>query len=660
MNNSRLLQVSAVVATLAFVSYVMVKYVIKWEATTEVVSTSPDSGLQDNAKRDILSYVPADTIYFFGGLEPSPLQNMLEIFAPEWRFTEDPKFKQQFQQELSQNADMPPAAAMLGGLFIEYLDAFKDLKKATTILGVGSELDSVFYSVGTTPVMRMKLTDMNAFNTFVKNAETSAQVTPVQESQGALSFKTYSFSKPGSSTRESTDVKLAISVNNNYALITLLTPLETQETRDLILGVKKPANPLTHTTLLQDLKAKYGFHPAYLGYINHEEIMTGLTAPDGNEFGRMLGAMVKTINQQRQLSQSPQQAGTASETKPGLKSESTPATKPATKPEQTSLAASEPTTENPLAPIQTAECRSELLAITKRWPRTVFGYTEFNLETKPKKMNARMLVENTDAAFLQQLQKLRGFIPAHLRQTESRPVFGFGIGFNVDELTPVVSQAINDFTQKDYQCQMLADMKQSLVASNPVLALGMMTGMAAGIEGISATILDIDGAMNIDQPSAAPDIRSIDAIVTLSAKDPQRLLMMAANFQQGMPPIQLPADGTAVDLPIPLPMPNLGHIKLAHKGNHIVAYIGDKAEKLAQNMSGDPLAATGMFTFNMDFGKYMRFISDAALAADATQGKIPEQDKAMLKEMTNIDMQLVESFDITQQGIAFDATMTMH
>ena len=200
MNNSRLLQISAVVATLAFVSYVLVKYVIHWDEATEVVATSPDSGLSDNAKRDILSYVPADTIYFFGGLEPSPMQNMLEVLAPEWRFIQDPAFKQQFRQGLSKNTDTPPASAMLGGLFIEYLDVLKDPKTATNMLGVGSELDAVVYSVGTTPVMRIKLSDMNAFNTFIKNAETAAQVTPAQESHGALTFKTYSFSKPGTAS----------------------------------------------------------------------------------------------------------------------------------------------------------------------------------------------------------------------------------------------------------------------------------------------------------------------------------------------------------------------------------------------------------------------------------------------------------------------------
>jgi hypothetical protein len=286
------------------------------------------------------------------------------------------------------------------------------------------------------------------------------------------------------------------------------------------------------------------------------------------------------------------------------------------------------------------------------------------LEQKPMKMDMRMLVENTDPAFMQELQKLRGFIPANLLKAESKPVFGLGFGFNVDALTPVASQIINDFTKKEYQCQFLAETKQKLMTSNPLLAMGMMTGMAAGVQGISATILDFDGDMHITQQGAQPEIRSIDAIVTLSAKDPQRLLAMAANFGQGMPPIQIPADGTAVDLPIPLPAPNLGPVKLAQKGSHIVAYIGDKATQLAQTMSSDPLAATGMFAFSLDFGKYMKFVSDMAMNAEGPQGKaadqLSEQDKAMFEQMSKMDMHVNETFDLNSQGLVFDAKMTMN
>jgi len=637
MDRLRLFQGVAIAASLAFVSYITVVHLLDEEEDNKTVATSSGNIVNHNATRDILSYVPTDTIYFFGGLEPASLDDMLKTIEPQWGFMQPADFRKTIDQQLPNNKDMPPAAKMLTGLFVEYLTAFKDLKTAQSVLGLGDEMDAVLYSVGTTPVIRIKLADTNAFNAFVKSAETTALVTPVQESHGELSFKTYRFSTPEIDHSTSTDIKLAISVNNGYALITLLTPWESPATRDVILGTKKPLDSLANATLLKDLKSKHNFHPAYLGYVNHMEIVKGLTTPEGNEFGRMLGTLLKTINAQKAPESIPEQAD-----------------------KQTSITQNEPITENPLAPIQTTECRTELLAVTQMWPRTVFGYTELSLKEKPNKMAMRMLVENTNMAFMQQLQQLRGFIPEHLHKIESRPALGFGFGFNIDALTPVVSQMFTEFTQKDYQCQLLAQMKQGLTGSNPVLALGMMTGMAAGLQGISATILDIDAAINPEEKSAMPDIRSLDAIITLSATDPQRLLLMAANFQQGMPPIQLPADGTPIDFPIPLPTSDLGSVKLALKGNHIVAYIGDKAEQLAQTMANAPLAATGMFALNIDFGKYMRLINNFVQTANTTEGKISEQDKVILEGMAKMDMQFVESFDMTPQGIVLDATITMH
>ncbi len=640
MNSSRLFQGAAVAASLALAAYITVMYVLEGEEDSKTVTASSGNVASHNVTRDILSYVPADTIYFFGGLEPASLKDMIKIIEPQWGFMQPADFKKALDQQLPNNKNMPPAVKMLTGLFIEYVTAFKDLETVQSTLGLNDELDAVLYSVGTIPVMRIKLADTNAFNAFIKSAEAMAQVTSVQESQGELSFKTYRFSTSENDRQNATDAKLVISVNNDYALITLLTSLEEQATRDVILGVKKPANSLANATLLTDLTSRHNFHPAYLGYISHEEIVKGLTTPEGNEFGRMLGALLNTVSAQEIPGEMPDQVdGDA---------------------EQTPTAQNKPVTENPLAPIQTTACRTELLTVTQTWPRTVFGYTELDLKKKPIKMAARMVVENTDAAFMQQLQRLRGFIPAHVHKIDSRPALGFGFGFNIDELTPVVSQMFTEFTQKDYQCQFLAEMKQGLVGSNPLLVLGMMTGMAAGVQGISATVLDIDASMNLEQKGAVPDVHSLDAIITLSAKEPQRLLLMAANFQQGMPPIQLPDDGTPIDFPIPLPTSDLGSVKLALKGNHIVAYIGDKAEQLAQAMANDPLAATGMFALNMDFGKYMKLVNSFVQTIDTTDGKISEQDKAILEGMAEMDMQFVESFDITPQGIVLDVRMTMH
>ena len=306
------------------------------------------------------------------------------------------------------------------------------------------------------------------------------------------------------------------------------------------------------------------------------------------------------------------------------------------------------------------------MAFVDTWPQTVLGYTKIDLKNKPNVLESRLLIENTDAKFMQDMQSIRGFVPAVLHDVKQQPAFGFGLGINVDSVSPFIAKAIQGFTAKEYQCEALKKIKQSLVESNPSMALGMMSAMAAGLQGISAIIMDIDGSLP-SQPGMPPDIKKLDALVTISSSNPQQLLMMAANMQPGMPPIQLPADGTPIDFPIPMPLPNGAGIKLALKGNHIVAYTGEKAEKLATTLSNQPLQPNGFFVFNVDFGQYMRFIANmsqaqlSALPADVQTPKpeMTDKEKAMLEEMSKLKLQLVESFDIENKGMAFDVKMMM-
>ena len=210
-----------------------------------------------------------------------------------------------------------------------------------------------------------------------------------------------------------------------------------------------------------------------------------------------------------------------------------------------------------------------------------------------------MMVEGTDAAFMQEMQKIRGFIPARLQDVTQTPVFGFGLGLNIDALSPFIAKAVQGFTSKEYQCEVLAEAKMNLLQSNPAMALGMMSGMVAGLQGISATILDVEGNFDFGQQDTPPDIKSIDAIITVSSSNPAQLLMMAANMQPGMPPLQLPPDGSPIDFPSPVPVPNGEPIKLALKGNHIVAYIGEKSTKLAEQLTQDKMQSNGLFAFNL-------------------------------------------------------------
>jgi hypothetical protein len=645
MTQSRIFGGFIIVFALALVGYVGV-FKIDWSNQ----SGSKNSAQTDSGQsRDILTYVPADTLFFFGGLEPAPFQHAIDMMAPENGWLKHANWSQQLSDE--EKAKMPPAALMLVTLFSEYMQIMQDPATAVSKLGVGDKIDSVAYTVGFLPVMRIKLADTKAFTALIDLAEKKAGLTSTRQTVGDITLRSYSFDEPGK--EKSTNVNLLIGNNNQYAVISLSSKVEGDKAHNVIVGTDKPAQSLASLTVLHDIKNKYNFHPAYVSYVNHKEIMKGLTGEGNNEFGRMLDAMIAMAEEAKATEQEPQ---TATPADPAMTDENQ---------DGETAAPATPAANNgkPLDAIRTEACRKELMAMVESWPQTVFGYTKLDLESKSKIMEARILVESTDTVFMQEMQSIRGFIPTTLLDVKQNPVFGFGLGINMDKLSPFIAKAIQGFTSKEYQCEFLAQSRMGLLQSNPAMALGMMSGMVAGLQGISATILDLDGNFDFSQPGAPPDIKSIDAIITVSSANPAQLLMMIANMQPGMPPLQLPPDGTPIDFPAPVPMPNGESIKLALKGNHIVAYVGTKSAQLAERLAQDKLQPNGLFAFNMDFGKYMKMVANMAQNAPAADGNKPaamtEQDRQMIEAMSNMKMQLVESFDVDPSGLAFDVKMTM-
>ncbi|WP_455200271.1 hypothetical protein [Kaarinaea lacus] len=637
MSQSKVFGGVIVVVVLALVGYVGY-FKIDWNKSASSETPQADAG----QSREILTYVPADTLFFIGGLEPVPFQHAVDMMAPGSGWLKHANWSQQLTDE--EKAKMPPAGLMITSLISEYMLIMQDPATAASKLGIGDKFDTVAYTVGFIPVMRIKLADSAIFNALIDQAETRIGIKSNKQTMGDISLRSYSFDKPGA--EKPSDANLVIGTDQQYAVISISSRIEGDKAHNVIVGSDKPSQSLANLTVLQDIKNKYNFHPAYVSYINHKEIMKGLTGEGNNEFGRMLDAAIAMAEEARA------EAAANQANQEGL-----PANPEQQSPSQTAK------NENPLDAIRTEACRKELMIMVESWPQTVMGYTKMDLDSKPKVMEARMLVESTDAAFMQEMQKIRGFIPASLQDVSQNPIFAFGLGLNIDAVSPFIVKTIQDFTSKEYQCEFLAEAKMGLLQSNPAMALGMMSGMVAGLQGISATILDIDGNFDFSQQGTPPDIKSIDAIITISSANPQQLLMMAANMQPGMPPLQLPPDGTPVDFPAPIPMANGEPVKLALKGNHIVAYVGTKSAQLADSLAKTRLQANGLFAFNLDFGKYMKMIANMAENAPPADGTKPtamtHQEKEMIKAMSSMNMQIVESFDIDPNGVAFDVKMMM-
>ncbi len=652
MNKSRLFGSIAAITLIAIGAYAgYLKY------GTQVLSDQNQASLVSD--REILSYVPADTLMFFGGLETASWQEIIGMMLSEADWLHDAGWVQQLGAE--QQAQLPPAVLMLSSMLGSYAQSLKNSTADAAPLGWGQQVDAALYTVGFLPVLRIKLADAPAFIKYINDAQQQVDLTPELSAAGDISIRAYSLDKP--TAEEPSDTNLLIGTSSRYAIITLGGKLLGGDIRDSVFGLKKPASSLAHVSTLQDIKEKYHFHPAYIGYLSHREIMNGLTGDVDSGLSRMLDTLFAQLAEARATAMegiSTEESQNPADLAPDDTQESRPTT-----PGDTGMANTETTTEqkHPLAALRTAACRSELMLLAELWPQTVFGYTKLELTGNPKIMETRTVVENTDPAFMKSMQQLRGFVPAFVKNSAQKPMFGVALGLNVDALAPFITATVQSFISKQYQCAFLADLKTQLTQNNPALMLGMVSGMIAGVQGFSAMIMDLDADLIPGVEAAAPEIRNIDALLTLTSTNPQSLVALANGMNPDMPPIQLPADGSAVNFPLPLPIALGKPLKLALKGNHLVAFTGEISSRLANDLATTASSANGFLALNMDYGRYMKMLlkfSDQMTAENSDPPDTNGEDKSQaLAAMEKLKMQMMETVDIETGGLVMDINVTM-
>ena len=128
---------------------------------------------------EVLRYVPADTIAFFGGLEPFPLKTAL-------KFSNTAQIEMQRKQFSAIIAspkfmEAPPGARMIMGLLSNYTNLLMDRDHLAEKVGIPQKVESAFYTVGVIPVLRIKLADPAAFTAFIEAAEKTGLTQRPQE-----------------------------------------------------------------------------------------------------------------------------------------------------------------------------------------------------------------------------------------------------------------------------------------------------------------------------------------------------------------------------------------------------------------------------------------------------------------------------------------------
>ncbi|WP_446011829.1 hypothetical protein [Candidatus Electrothrix sp.] len=552
----------------------------------------------------MLDVVPADTIFFSGGLQPFPLTETLQWSADNFAFIKelDPDTLYPLQQDVK-----IPGQRMAVQLWLDYYAMMVSPETEMEKWGIQEKPLLATYTVGLAPVLlRISLKDVQAFQKKVDALEAKAEVTSTHETLGKASYRRYALTEKNEK-HPSVDLIIGVDNERKHAVFMLDIGVDSEQTLAIALGQQKPEKALAETGRVEALIKQYKLHPAWVGYLDHQQLITGLITKEGNSVAKMMQSLT------------PQIQGT------------TPL----------------------LDELQTEGCRNDVVAMGKNWPQTVFGYTALELAAPPSRINSLIVVENKDKALLDGLQSLRGFVPQYVKNPAQAPIAAFGLGLNIEKIAPFLTERWTAITQKQYSCSFLKEMQEDVKSQQPA-ALAMMTGMAPGVQGLALSLMSLE-LENAEQADAPPMPKTVDALISLAVKNPTNFVQMIGTFFPPLAELQIPADGTPVQLPLPVPLPF--PVMAAINGSHLTVYVGEQSQALSQALGSESLEASkGLLATNVDYGKYYSLIGDSLTSLDIPDAQKPET-QAVFEAMKDVNMQMQMNMDVTERGIEFQVNM---
>jgi hypothetical protein len=490
-----------------------------------------------------------------------------------------------------------PGQRMALQLWADYYETTVSQQVSLASWGIPDSPMIASYAVGLSPVLRISLNDADQFNKKIEEMEIKAQTKAEPETLGKATFRRYSL------TESEPKISLIIGTDSNNAVFMLDVGADSEQALSLALGQSKPEKSLAESKRLESLQAAYTLNPAFIGYIDHRQIVTGLTTKDGNWMAKMVQELVPQL---------PKKAAKS------------------------------------LAELQTEGCQKDFKAIADNWPQTVGGYTNFDLKGTPSRIDSITVVESKDKNLLDGLRSLRGFVPDYSNDSAA---FSFGLGLNMENIAPLLIQQWKEVTTKQYSCSLLQQMQADVKKKNP-MAAGIAASMATGVRGLAFSLFDVQ----MEPPKAEgqpPMPKSLDALLSLSAKDPVSLVQTAAAVFPPLATLDLPADGSPVPLPVPISLPVTP--SAAVNGQHLTVYVGEQGGKAAKALASAALdSSPGIMAASIDYSRYYQ------LAGDMIAYKAGEQNAdvaALFEAMKKAKMRVLMKLDFTERGIEMTADM---
>ena len=398
-----------------------------------------------------LAYVPADTIYYFGGSSDEELAN----FFSSW--------PEMFGGDLFTSIldkDETPAPAKFG---LYLLNKLTDSNNASTVetfsnLGISVVGPWAFYSHGAVPVYRMALINNELANTVIEEA--------VQESGWNYTWKTLAGVEVRTWDLEFDEslpqTRLAIAVHDDVLTISLISDKDDDSTQAERLALSQPSQSLQSSNEIARLAEIYNFDDVMIGFLHFQRIAEGLFDESKNSFGADLARYVP-----------------------------------------------EDVYNSTLTSQLDASCQAEIVQLVGTAPRMVFGYEAFSIENDRLTFDSHTIQEMTNVNVVTELTNLQGSIPAHGTEIDNK-LFALGLGLNANVLAPSLTAMWQAFVDAPFECGHLQLAQTQVSQSNPAM-LGLFAGFLNGIKGVGLSIYDVTVDQSNPQNSTADALISIAA-----------------------------------------------------------------------------------------------------------------------------------------------------
>ncbi|MDP4537915.1 hypothetical protein Q3O60_17165 [Alkalimonas collagenimarina] len=532
---------------------------------------------------DQLSYVPADTALLTVQLEPFDLVHYLKQVQ---LYPQDPQQTLDMLTSMFSTTDNN-SGHFLSALLETYLELMEQPEQLTELTGINHEFRSLFYLVGLSVVSRVELADEQAFWRFFDRVEQQSQLWHQAGELDGVAYRRYALFPFNDHSLD-----LLVTSGDGWGTLVLTSSGFDTAHHAEALAIRQPADALNWQKTITPLAKRYQLDEASFGMLSSAELFKALTSNNQNRLARDLHALLG----------------------------------------------------DDLATIMTGwhtpACQADTATIASNWPGIYFDQ---QLNKQP--MSSRMLIASTDKTAMASLEKLRGFIAPHVQQPTNSSLLQFGLGLNIGQLLPTISELWAATSNASLQCAPLVELQAAMKASNPLAALAM-AGMAGSVKGASFTVNDI----RIDPATGMPAV--VDAVFSLSADNAHSLLQSLLMFYPPLADIPFPELGEELELNEIFPVAaQFGMApKLMLSQDHALIYQGEQASRQAKAMASTALSQNGLLHFGMN---YARLFTAIAEGMAATGAELPPEFEALKDNPFQLDL----SLDIEAQGIAIESRM---